>query len=165
MRPASESFVSCHLMVDSMWEDMNDDGQRIFWLPDACLTQCEKTGVATAKSRMFVTCVDFAPLWVEMLYRPCQDFDHSENVAFVRQTEFYRFCICCFDNQLHTCSALLRPGTFPLCRHRRIRGWRRGAAVIGLLEHTFMSRGARSCLIVHGDRPGIHWSSPLVEPL
>ena len=98
---ASESFVSCHLMVDSMWEDMNDDGQRIFWLPDACLTQCEKTGVATAKSRMFVTCVDFAPLWDEMLYRPCQDFDHSENVAFVRQTEFYRFCICCFDNQLH----------------------------------------------------------------
>jgi len=64
----SESFVSSHLMIDSVWEDMNDDGHRIFcWLPDPWLTQCGKTGVATAKSKLFVTCVEFAPLWKEVL--------------------------------------------------------------------------------------------------
>ena len=26
----------------------------------------------------------------------------------------------CIDNQLHSCSTLLRPGTFPLCHHRRM---------------------------------------------
>ena len=62
MGPASESFVSSHLMIDSVWEDMNDDGHRIFcWLPDPWSTQCGKTGVATAKSKLFVTCVEFCP--------------------------------------------------------------------------------------------------------
>ena len=44
MGPASESFVSSHLMIDSVWEDMNDDSHRIFcWLPDPWSTQCGKT--------------------------------------------------------------------------------------------------------------------------
>ena len=56
-------FVSSHLMIDSVWEDMNDDGHRIFcWLPDPWLTHCGKTGVATAKSKLLVTCVEFAQL-------------------------------------------------------------------------------------------------------
>ena len=66
--PASESFVSSHLMIDSVWEDMNDDGHRFFcWLPDPLLTQCGKTGVATDKSKLFVTCVEFAPVREEVL--------------------------------------------------------------------------------------------------
>ena len=68
MGPASESFVSSHLMIDSVWEDMNDDGHRFFcWLPDPLLTQCGKTGVATAKSKLFV------PHCGKKCYRSCQD--------------------------------------------------------------------------------------------
>ena len=103
-------------IVDSLWEDMNDDGHRFFcWLPDPLLTQCGKTGVATAKSKLFVTCVEFAPLREEVL-QVLSGFDHSENVAFVQQTELYSFCACCFDSPApYTRSVLLRPGTFPLC--------------------------------------------------
>ena len=62
------SFVSSHLMIDSVWEDMNDDGHRFFcWLPDPLLTQCGKTGAATDKSKLFVTCVEFAPVREEVL--------------------------------------------------------------------------------------------------
>ena len=87
------------------------------------LTQCGKTWMTTATAS-FVSCRTHGWLnvgklgsrrpnqkcswhvWIlphcgKKCYRPCQDFDHSENVAFVRQTEFYRFCTCCFDNQLH----------------------------------------------------------------
>ena len=55
-------------MIDSVWEDTNDNGHRMFcWLPDPWSTQCGKTGVATAKSKLFVTCVEFAPLREEVL--------------------------------------------------------------------------------------------------
>ena len=29
----------------------------------------------------------------------------------------------CIDNQLHSCSTLLRPGTVPLCHHRQLHLW------------------------------------------
>ena len=61
--PASQSFVRFHLMIDSAWEDMSDGGHRIFCLlPDPWSTQCGMTGVATAKSQLLVTFVEFAPL-------------------------------------------------------------------------------------------------------
>ena len=41
----------------------------------------------------------------------------------------------CIDNQLHSCSTLLAPGTFPLCHRRRIRGCRTGAAVTRTEDH------------------------------
>ena len=57
------------LVVDSMWEDMNDGSQWIFCqLFDSWLTQCGKTGVTMANSERLVTWADFDPMWEEMLH-------------------------------------------------------------------------------------------------
>ena len=87
-------------MVDSMWESWGRDGQ-IKNVRDMC-GFCPTVGRnATGLVKILIT----AKMW------------HS-----CGKTEFYRFCTCCFDNQLHKCtclSVLLRPCTFPLLhRHR-----------------------------------------------
>ena len=56
---------------------------------------CEEPFDAVAK----VVCI--LPHCGKKCYRPCEDFGHGEKVTFVRQLEFWSFCICCFDSQLH----------------------------------------------------------------
>ena len=89
-------------MIDSVWEDMNDDGRVMFsWLPDSLLTQCGKTGVATAKSKPFVTRLDSAPLRGQSatgLVRILITQKGDKRRQFVQETELYRFCASCFDS-------------------------------------------------------------------
>ena len=68
-------------MIDSVWEDMNDDGHVMFsWLPDSLLTQCGKTGVATAKSKPFVTRLDSAPLRDKVLQVLSGFWSHKKEI-------------------------------------------------------------------------------------
>ena len=63
--------------------------------------------------------------------RRCALTEGAWNFKCARSVSRYIYCTCvqsCIDNQLHTCSVLLRPGTFPICHRRRIRGCRTGAA-------------------------------------
>ena len=101
MGPASESFVSSHLMIDSVWEDMNDDSHRIFcWLPDPWSTQCGKTWARDGQIKV-----------VRDMCRVCPTVGRSATglVSILITAKMWHSCgklhcivlHICFDSQLH----------------------------------------------------------------
>ena len=136
-RALTLAFLSAVLaagIVDSMWKDTPSR-----WRWNAQWSGMAWRNVQRAQSQshcMRLTylrkdCTDsvitmmLATLGKMKKLRLCRDLTGMHSVSRYIVRVFHS----CIHNQLHSCPTLLRPGTFPLCPHRLIRGCRTGAAV------------------------------------
>ena len=110
-------------MADSMWEDMSDGSQRIFCqLLDSWLTQCGKTGVATAGQ--FIKARDmcrFCPTVGRSATGRVKIFDHPDSLKNVHGC----LCsvvrsVCCNDIFLSKLVIHSSSSTKHICKSRHV---------------------------------------------
>ena len=120
LRQPAHLLFAAGLMVDSMWEDWSRDVQRAQSQSHCVrLTYLGKDCTGSVITMVLATFGKMKKLWL------CRNLTGMHSVSRYIVRVFHS----CIHNQLHSCSTLLRPGTFPLCHHRLIRGCRTGAAV------------------------------------